>query len=323
MSEGIGEVLERSLSRGEVSRSDCLRLLQVRDYSKEMYNLFYAANKLSKNMFDSMGQVHAQVGIDYAPCPKRCRFCVFGNVKAEHLKLSLEEVVLRAKEFERAGADAIYLMTTADFDFGRYIKIGEAVKKAISPKTPLVANIGDFGKNEAEELSKTGFTAAYHVVRLREGRDTHIDPKTRLKTIEHAKKAGLKIFFCVEPVGPEHSNEEIADLIYLGKELGVAFSGAMRRTSTSKTPLSKHGEITWTTLAKIVAATRLIMADKVVAHCTHEPNLPSLLAGANLIWAETGPNPRDTCLDTSKAGGRGLTVRECRRLLWEAGYRTW
>jgi biotin synthase len=170
MSEGIGEILERSLACGEVSRSDCLRLLQVEDYSKEMYDLLYTANKLTKNLFNNIGEVHAQVGIDYAPCPKKCSFCVFGNVTTEHLELSLEEVVLRAKEFDQAGADAIYLMTTADYDFAKYIKISEAVKKAISPKTPLVANIGDFGKNEAQELSKTGFTAAYHVVRLREGR---------------------------------------------------------------------------------------------------------------------------------------------------------
>jgi len=85
-------------------------------------------------------------------------------------------------------------------------------------------------------------------------------------------------------------------LIFLGKELGVSYSGAMKRTSTPKTPLSKHGEITWTTLAKIVAAARLAMADKVTARCTHGPNFPYLLAGANLIWAETGPTPRDMCL---------------------------
>jgi len=321
MSEGIGEILERSLAYDEMSGSDCLRLLQAKDYSKEMYDLFYAANKLTRDLFNNTGEVHAQIGIDYAPCPKGCRFCVFGNTSSQHLELSLEEVVLRAKEFKRAGADAIYLMTTAGFDFDKYIDISRAVRKAVSPKIPLVANIGDFGSAEAQELRDTGFTAIYHVVRLREGRDTQIDPKTRLETIENAKRAGLKIFFCVEPVGPEHGNQEIVDLIFLGKELGVAFSGAMRRASTPKTPLSKHGEITWTTLAKIVAVTRLVMADKVTAHCTHEPNLPSLLAGANLVWAETGPNPRDTHPDTSKAGGRGLTVEECRRLLWEAGYK--
>jgi biotin synthase len=99
--------------------------------------------------------------------------------------------------------------------------------------------------------------------------------------------------------------------MFLGKELGVAFSGVMRRTSSSGTPLCKYGEIRWIDLAKIVAITRIVMGDSVVAHCTHEPNPPSLLAGANLIWAETGPNPRDT----SRTEGRRFSVEQCRRIL--------
>ncbi|MEM4250311.1 MAG: radical SAM protein, partial [Candidatus Bathyarchaeia archaeon] len=232
------------------------------------------------------------------------------------------EVVARARLFEEAGADAIYLMTTAGFDFDRYLDIGGAVREAISPSLPLVANIDDFGSSEAQELVDEGFTAIYHAVRLREGKDTQIKPETRIATIKNASRAGLKIFFCVEPVGPEHTSEEIVDLMFLGKKLGVAFSGAMRRTSAPGTPLHRCGEIRWIELAKIVAVTRLVMGDSVAAHCTHEPNLPSLMAGANLVWAETGPNPRDICPDTSKMGGRGLTVQECRSLLWEAGFKT-
>jgi biotin synthase len=321
MTKDIGDILQRSLDGGEISRKECLRLMEIKDYSSEMYDLFFAANKLTRDTFNGKGEVHAQVGIDYSACPRKCDFCVFGGTPLEHRELTKEEVVARAKEFERAGADAIYLMATAAFDFGRFIGIGEVVKAAVSPRIPLVANIDDFGSIEAHELSDAGFSAIYHTVRLREGRDTRIDPKTRTATIEHAKRADLKIFFCVEPVGPEHTSEEIVELMFLGKELGVAFSGAMRRTSTCGTVLQKHGEISWIELAKIVAITRLVMGDSVVAHCTHEPNLASLLAGANLIWAETGPNPRDICPDTSNSGGRGLSIQDCQRLLWEVGLR--
>jgi len=296
--------------------------MEIEDCSPEMYDLFSVANKLTRNMFNDVGEVHAQVGIDFSSCPRKCLFCVFGKASSEHLELSKEEVIARAKEFEKAGADAIYLMTTAGFDFDRYISIGEAVRKAVSSRVPLVANIDDFGSAEAQELVDKGFTAIYHAVRLREGKDTQIDPKIRIATIKHAKRAGLKIFFCVEPVGPEHTSEEIVDLMFLGKELGVAFSGAMRRTPAPGTPLHRYGEIRWIDLAKTVAVTRIVMGDAAVAHCTHEPNLPSLMAGANLIWAETGPNPRDTRLDTSRTGGRGLTVQQCRSLLWEAGFKS-
>lgn len=318
----IGGILRQALAGDEISRNECLRLMEIENCSPEMYDLFFVANKLTRDMFNDVGEVHAQVGIDFSSCPRKCLFCVFGKASLERLELSKEEVIARAKEFEKAGADAIYLMTTAGFDFDRYINIGEAVRKAVSPRVPLVANIDDFGSAEAQELVDRGFTAIYHAVRLREGKDTQIDPKTRIATIQHAKGAGLEVFFCVEPVGPEHSDEEIVDLMFLGKELGVAFSGAMRRTSASGTLLHEYGEIRWLDLAKIVAVTRIVMGDAAVAHCTHEPNLPSLMAGANLIWAETGPNPRDTCLDTSGTGGRGLTVQQCRSLLWEAGFKS-
>jgi biotin synthase len=317
MAENVREILHRSLSGEDISRNECLNLMKIKHYSSDMYELFFVANRLTRNMFDGVGEVHAQVGIDYAPCPKKCSFCVFGNIASEHLELSKEKVVDRAKEFERTGADAIYLMTTAGFDFDKYIDIGGEVRKAISPRIPLVANIGDFGSAEAQELSDKGFTAVYHAVRLREGKDTEISPETRTETISNASRAGLKVFFCVEPVGPEHKDEEIVDLMFLGKELGVAFSGAMRRTSASGTPLCKYGEIQWIDLAKIVAITRIVMGNSVIAHCTHEPNLPSLIAGANLIWAETGPNPRDT----SRIGSRGFSVEQCQRLLWEAGFK--
>ncbi|MBS7622777.1 radical SAM protein [Candidatus Bathyarchaeota archaeon] len=322
INDDIYEILRRSLAGYQISRSECLRLMEIENGSPDMYHLFFVANRLTHEKFNGSGEVHAQVGIDFASCPRKCLFCVFGSASSEHLELSKEEVVSRAKLFEEGGADAIYLMTTAGFDFDRYLDIGGAVREAVSPRMPLVANIDDFGPSEAQELVDEGFTATYHVVRLREGRDTEIKPETRIATIKNASRAGLKIFFCVEPVGPEHTSEEIVDLMFLGRELGVAFSGAMRRTSVPGTPLQRYGEIRWIELAKIVAVTRLVMGDSVAAHCTHEPNLPSLMAGANLVWAETGPNPRDICPDTSRRGGRGLTVQECKSLLWEAGFKT-
>ena len=74
----------------------------------------------------------------------------------------------------KEGANAIFLMTTGDYDFDKFVKIGRAVREVIPPDMPLVANTGDFGRSEAKELLDAGFTAIYHVVRLREG-DSHGD----------------------------------------------------------------------------------------------------------------------------------------------------
>ncbi|MEM3666408.1 MAG: radical SAM protein, partial [Candidatus Bathyarchaeia archaeon] len=165
----------------------------------------------------------------------------------------------RSKLFVKEGANAIFLMTTGDYDFEKFVKIGQAVRKVIPPKMPLVANTGDFGISEAKQLLDAGFTAIYHVVRLREGIDTKIDPTDRLKTIEAAKSVGLDLSYCIEPIGPEHTIEEIVDAIFLGKKLKPTVMATMRRIPVPGTQLAKLGQITQLEQAKIEAVTRLVM----------------------------------------------------------------
>jgi biotin synthase len=316
----IQSIIDEALAGHEISHENALQLLRIDSKSPEAYAVFSAANQMTREQFHGFGEVHAQIGVNYAPCPKRCKFCVFGTIAEKNIELDVEEVVARAGAFESSGANAVYLMTTGGYDFDKFIDIGEQVKKHLSPRMPLIANIGDFGPSEAQALAEAGFTAIYHAIRLREGQDTAIDPNERKRTIKSAQDAGLSALFCLEPIGPEHSDKELVDLMFLGKELGVTLHGAMRRVSMEGMPLHHHGETNAFDLAKAVAVCRLVVGDSVLAHCTHEPNLPSLLTGANLLWAETGPNPRDAEIDTSATHGRGLNVEECRRMLWEAGF---
>ena len=69
-------------------------------------------------------------------------------------------------------------------------------------------------------------------------------------------------------------------------------------------------------MAHILAVVRLALGTDTPGNCTHEPNVIGAAAGANLFWAESGSNPRDTEADTE--GKRGMTVQDCRRLLQEA-----
>ncbi|MCQ5375873.1 MAG: hypothetical protein NO474_04670 [Methanomassiliicoccales archaeon] len=320
----IESILKQAESGDGISREEALTLLkEIKPKSKEMYLLMHTADHLSRRQFNNKGEIHAQIGLNWAPCSKSCEFCVFAEkhgIASKTIELTEDEVVRRAKNFENAGANAIFLMTTADYEFSRFLEIGKSVRKAINPNMPLVANIGDFGPGEAHELVEAGFTAVYHVLRLGEGVNTRIDPSMRIRTIKSAKDAGLDLSFCVEPIGPEHSIEEIVDRIFLGKDLEPTVMATMRRITIPGTPISAHGQISEIELAKIEAVTRLVMGKNIMAMGVHEPNMPSLLAGCNQIYAETGPNPRDTEEETSK--GRGRSVEECKQMLWEVGYET-
>jgi biotin synthase len=318
----LEHMLEKALAREALSRQEAAWLLrEVDPLSPEMYALMGAANQLTRESSGNRGEIHAQVGVNVAPCPHSCGFCSFGakaGLFRERLDMNPEEVVDRTSRFVVEGANAIYLMTTGNYDFDRFLESAEAVRASIPAEVPLIANIDDLGLNEARRLLKVGFQGAYHVVRMGEGRDTGIPPERRLATMRAILQAGLRLAYCVEPIGPEHTVEEIVEKTFIGKEYGVWFSGAMRRIPVAGTALASRGTISELELARIVAVARLVMGDSVKAHCTHEPNLPSLLAGANLVWAESGSNPRDLKDETTK--GRGLTAAQCGQLLREVGY---
>jgi len=296
-------------------------LREVDPLSHEIYALMGTANQLTRESSSNRGEIHAQIGVNIAPCSHNCDFCSFAaqaGLFKDRIDISSEEVVERANRFVAEGANVIYLMTTGNYDFDNFLRVAEIVRGKIPAEIPLVANIDDLGTNEAQQLAEAGFLGAYHVVRMGEGRDTKIPPERRLVTMRAILKAGLRLAYCVEPIGPEHAVEEIVDKIFIGKEYGAWFSGAMRRIPVGGTPLGNRGTISELELAKIVTVVRLVMGDSVSAHCTHEPNSPSLLAGANLIWAESGSNPRDLKEETTE--GRGLTAAQCGQLLREVGY---
>lgn len=75
----------------------------------------------------------------------------------------------------------------------------------------LVANVGDFGPAYAAALKEAGFTGVYHIHRLREGTDTNARPQARIRTMDAVRGAGLELYYCVEPIGPEHTHQELVD----------------------------------------------------------------------------------------------------------------
>ncbi|MEA3400215.1 MAG: radical SAM protein [Armatimonadota bacterium] len=301
-----------------LSRDQALALLKIELGTRDMYDLFAAAAELSRSQWGSRGEIYAQVGINFERCSGNCSFCAMGSdgpVTADGLELSAEEVVRRAREFEAAGADHIFLMTTADYDFERFLDRSRTVRDALPAEVSMVANCGDFGPDEASALHEAGYRAAYHVHRLREGVDTGIDPRDRLRTLQAIADSPLELFYCVEPIGPEHTAEELVDEMFRGLDYGVSVAAVMSRVPTPNTPKAVLGQISELELAKICAVTRLVCGDTIRAMGVHEPSRLALIAGANQIYAETGSNPRDDRADTSE--GRGFSVEDAREMMAE------
>ncbi len=310
------DILDKAAGRGEITHPEAVHLLTLPLESREAAALMRAARDLSLADFGKKGERHLHIGLNTAPCPHNCKFCSLtreAGIFKENKEFPEEQVLAWAVAAEREGADALNLMTTGDYPFSRLLALGRLLSSRV--ETPLVANTRDITHKEGEALLAAGFSGFYHAVRLGEGRDTPFPESRRLKTIQVIRDVGLLWMTCVEPVGPEHSSAEIARLMLLSRKHGAVYSGVMRRINFPGSPLAVHGMISELSMARMVAVSRLVMGDTPRAHCTHEPNAVSLLAGANLFFPEKGSSPRDREAETGRGRGRDLTA--CGEILRE------
>jgi biotin synthase len=315
----VEDILKKGDSLVGITEEEASELLRLDLGSREVYALMETANRISRAQFKGKGENHLHIGVNIEPCPFNCRFCSLAEkagIFTERIEFEQEEIISWARLAESRNADALNIMTTGTYSFNRLLDIGRTLRREVS--VPLVANTRDITHREGEKLVEAGFLGAYHAVRLGEGRDTPFARKKRIRTIRVLKDVGLLWMNCVEPVGPEHSIEEIAQLMVMARTYGATYSGVMRRINFPGSPFEQVGMISELETARMVAVSRLVMGDTPKAHCTHEPNVASLISGANLFFPEVGSSPRDLSADTGE--GRGISVDRCRGMFMEMGW---
>ncbi len=314
-------LIEKKLANNDLlTRADAVELLKISNQSDDFYRLISIANALSRKEYGNKGYIFAQIGLNAEPCSGGCRFCSLAkdNFSVEYpYRLTVDEAVKAGLDICSRDISDLFLMTTADYPFEHLINIGAKLRKSVGNSIRLVANIGDFTFEQATQLKQAGFNAAYHIHRLNEGMDTDISPDRRIDTLNNIHKAGLELYYCVEPIGPEHSYESLADEMLRAREYGVNVMAAMRRIPVPGTAMKKRGTISLLELTKIVAVTRLVTRPKRSMN-VHEPTEMALLAGVNQLYAEYGANPRDTLAQTNK--GRGFSIQRVKCMLENADY---
>lgn len=305
----------------ELTRADASVLLDIVNGSEDYYRLLGLANRFSRERFGGKGKVFAQIGLDAGACSVNCKFCSLAKdfCRPARTEKPLDEVLTYAKQLVDAGTEELFLMTTADYRSEKFLEYAAAVKAVLPAGMRFVANVGDFDAAYAHRLKEVGFTGVYHICRLREGVDTCAKPETRIHTLNCIRDAGLELYYCVEPIGAEHANDEIIDEIFRAKDYPVGVMAVMKRIAVEGSPLYEKGEISAATLAKIAAVTVLCVKPP-HAMGVHEPDELCLMAGANQIYAEVGANPRDTSDSTETK--RGFSVADARKLLEKAEWDT-
>lgn len=311
-------ILDRALDDEVLSAREIATLFEYPVYTDESARIIAAGMQKSRAACGQTAEIHGQIGLDEGCCWRNCLFCAFAEDNRRSpggVKLGPAEAVYRATQFEADGANAIWLMTTANYSFSGFLEMGQEIRRNLRPETILTANIGDLNASQARQLADAGFAGVYHAVRLGEGLDTDMPVQRRLETFDNVREAGLKLGTCVEPVGPEHSIEELVEKTIITRDAEPCFSGVARRIALPNTRLSELGMVSEVRVAHMLAVVRLAMPMSVPGTCVYEPGSLGAAAGANLFWAEAGANQRDTAALMDDQCG--LSVPECRHLFRE------
>ncbi|AWI05922.1 radical SAM protein [Clostridium drakei] len=319
----LQQILDKSWSNIRLNREECKYLLSIDETSYASGLIRSTANSIIRSKNDNSAIILGQIGVEISPCPGKCKFCTFGDghTKFEPSRIGQEELQEKMISFCKEGdLYALYLMTMHEYDLENFLNTIHFAKKIAPPTTQLWSNIGDTDLDTFKEIKKAGITGVYHVCRLGEGIDTSLKPENRIKTMQNALDAGLELYTCCEPIGPEHTIDQLVDNIFIGAEMGIYQHAAMRRVPVPGTPFAKYGQISELRLAHIVAVIALctVTLPTMAYMGVHEPNQLSYASGANIITAESGANPRDCQSDTSK--NRGMDMARCRKMLFECGF---
>lgn len=317
-------ILENAMNGQSPNREACKYLLTFDEASLEAALIRTAANDIMRKKSDNSAIILGQVGVDVSECKGGCKFCTFGEGHTEFMPKRLTDEELRIKITEFCDRDDLYglfLMTMHDYDLEMFLNAVKLAKGLIPPTTKIWANVGDSSADAFREMKKAGVEGVYHVCRIGEGRDTNLKPENRIQTMQNALDAGIRLYTCCEPIGPEHTLDEVVENMFIGIELGCTQHAAMRRVAVPGSPLAQHGQISELRLGQFVAVVALasFTAPNMTYCGVHEPNPIAYISGANIITAETGANPRDNTGDTSK--NRGMDMRDCRKMLVECGFR--
>lgn len=296
--EIIEETKNKSLRGEKIDRDTIIKLLEINTDSKEFEVLGKAAYEVAQKITKGRAYLWGAMGVDYKPCEMNCDFCSLGEawgIVKYSKEFTEEEILDEVRSYVESGTRWIVLRTTEFYSLDLLAELIKKIRNKVQGEYQIGLNVGEFGEEKALKLYEMGVNFIYHSLRLGEGKDTRFNPQDRLNTLNAIKNSPLDLVYLVEPIGIEHTNEEIADICLSAIEHKAIVSGAMARIPVEGTPLGKYPQISDERLAQIVAVTRLAGGYQVPDICVHPASELAIQYGANVAVIETGSVPRDSC----------------------------
>lgn len=322
--ELINKAKESALNGNLLDRDSIIGLLEIDPESKECELLGKAAREVASAVCKDRAYLWAAIGLDYRACSMNCNYCSLGEKwgivkEEEETEYTEDEIMQLVRQYVDQGVRWIVLRTTQHYSLDRIIEISKRIKENVAGEYELGLNVGEFDENLAKRMTDAGLEFVYHTLRLREGTDTRFDPAERLATLNAVSKSTLNLVSLVEPLGIEHTNEEIADTFLTAMKYGATVTGCMERIPVKGTPLGELPAVSERRLAQVIAVTRLAAGSLAPDICVHRASELAMEWGANVTVVETGAIPRDTCC-SPKSEWRGFDPDAAKKWFESKGY---
>lgn len=332
---GVERILKDAANGRPITKAEATLLLGLPEASLEASLLRATATAVNRQRFANSGLLLGQIGVDMAPCDGDCAFCFFAksHTSIQPALLRTDEIAARCERFARGGAQGVFLMTMHRFGFEWFRDLCAELRRQVPSQFEILANVGNITASQLRELRDAGVTGAYHVCRIREGIDSCMTPADRRTTIERILEAGLSWYNMCEPLGPDHTPEELADQMWLGVDLPCTQHGVMQRFPVSGSPLYHHGQVSLSRLGQVAAVVTLatIGRESVKSIAVNVSNLVGLFSGANAFFPEAGEpdeHARQAEASLGKGGfttalwrqGNEITTADCRAMMIAAGF---
>jgi len=280
-----------------VGREVLFSLLSINPLSEENEYLRLAGREIARVKAKNEGRVGSAFGMDLSPCKMNCKFCSLGekwHLFDESYEFSFDDVIGEMKRIVKMGFYQFTIRTTEFYSVDKLCELGKKIRAEVPGRFYIGLNIGEVNVEEATRLYEAGFNSAYHSWRLGEGRDTEFNPEVRKATMRAISQSPLSLTTGLDPIGIEHTDEEIVDRIEFFRELNASTVCVMKRITVPGTPMEGTPEVSDERIAQITAVVRMASGGKWKNVAASPPMQLALRSGANTFGINTGANPRNT-----------------------------
>ena len=318
MDEALEDIVERCLGRKRISIAEREYMMSFPEGSEESGYIISSADAFAKRRCGGIGEIGVQIGVIVGPCYVDCGFCNFAYSVTDVEDYTMGDSELKAyldRISDGGIVSSVSLMTIHDPDMDDYLHIVETARSILPECVEICANTGDLDPGEAKDLRKAGITSAYHAVRLGESIDNRLEPLGRFDTIRNLRDAGIDVAAGVEPIGPEHTVDEICRLYEDMMDAGCSCCSASARVPVPGTRLFSAGSISDRRLRQIRSS---LMLSTAYRNDMELGFYGGFYGGFNRFYGEYSNSPKDR--EELSETGMSHTVRWALERLSAEGY---